>query len=116
MSRFPTEENVTKSVPEICPLSGLPLCIAGAVSEVHEKVKAPISLVIASALGAISLACQDEIDVESGSGEIGPCSLFFLTVAESGDHVFIIFFPNFQACWLSICDHKDLFIGVAAFA
>lgn len=85
MSRFPDEENVSQSVPEICPLSGLPLCIAGAVSEVHEKVKAPLPLVIASALGAISLACQDEIDVESGSGEIGPCSLFFMTIAESGD-------------------------------
>ena len=84
-SRPQAYKNITQSLPEICPLSGLPPSIAGAVSEVHEKVKAPLPLVIASALGAISLACQDEIDVESGSGEIGPCSLFFLTVAESGD-------------------------------
>ena len=74
-----------RSSPEVSPLDGLPPSLAKAVAEVHRQVKAPLAMVTASALGAISLVCQDAINVKSGAGLISPCSLFFLTISESGD-------------------------------
>jgi len=62
-----------------------PSVIKEAILEVQKNAQAPDYLVIASALGAVSLACQNEIDVRNLSGSISPCSLFFLTIAESGD-------------------------------
>jgi hypothetical protein len=64
----------------------LPPLIRDAVLEVKNNIQAPLDLVIASALGAVSLACQNAIDVQWGvSKSISPCSLFFLTIAASGD-------------------------------
>lgn len=71
--------------PEISPIWGLPALIGKAVNEVQKSAQAPLELVIASALGAISLACQDRIRVKGLAESSSPCSLFLLTIAESGD-------------------------------
>ncbi|STF43313.1 CP4-57 prophage protein [Escherichia coli] len=47
--------------------------------------QAPLGLVAASALGAVSLVCQNLIDVCRLNTLRGPVSLFFLTLAESGE-------------------------------
>ena len=67
------------------PLDALPPIIQKAVIEVQEFVKAPLALVAASALSATSLACQGLASVERASGLVGPCGLFFITIADSGE-------------------------------
>ena len=67
------------------PVEALPETIREAVKEVIGFVQAPIPLAASSALGALSLAAQGLIDVERAKGLSGPCSLFFLTMAESGE-------------------------------
>lgn len=75
-----------ETMPSISPALGLPPLIRDAVLEVERNIQAPLDLVIASALGAVSLACQNQITVQSGSNNlISPCNLFFLTIAASGD-------------------------------
>ena len=67
------------------PLDALPAAIRGAVEEVHDAVQAPAEMVASSALAVCSLAAQSLADVSRNSTLPGPCSLYFLTVAESGD-------------------------------
>ncbi|HFD2754898.1 DUF3987 domain-containing protein, partial [Escherichia coli] len=45
------------------PLSSLPPLIRDAVIEAQQITQAPLGLVAASALGAVSLVCQNLIDV-----------------------------------------------------
>lgn len=74
-----------KTTTEPKPLA-LPPLIRDAVLEVENNIKAPRDLVVASALGVVSLVCQNEIDVQWGDNKlVSPCSLFFLTIAASGD-------------------------------
>ena len=67
------------------PLDALPAAIRGAVEEVHDAVQAPAEMVASSALAVASLAAQSLADVSRSRTLPGPCSLYFLTVAESGD-------------------------------
>ncbi|MEH3312257.1 DUF3987 domain-containing protein, partial [Escherichia coli] len=67
------------------PLSSLPPLIRDAVIEAQQITQAPLGLVAASALGAVSLVCQNLIDVCRLNTLRGPVSLFFLTLAESGE-------------------------------
>ena len=67
------------------PLDALPAAIRGAVEEVQQAVQAAAEMVAASALAVCSLATQSLADVSRNSALPGPCSLYFLTVAESGD-------------------------------
>lgn len=67
------------------PITSLPPLIHDAVHAIAEEAQAPIPLVAAAALSAVSLVCQDLIDVDLYPGRSVPCSLFFLTVAESGE-------------------------------
>lgn len=67
------------------PLSALPPLIRDAVIEAQQITQAPLGLVAASALGAVSLVCQNLIDVCRLNTLRGPVSLFFLTLAESGE-------------------------------
>lgn len=67
------------------PISSLPPSIQSAVWEVQSKTQAPMALVAASALGAISLACQNSVDVCRLNGLISPCSLYLITLADSGE-------------------------------
>ncbi|RUR08561.1 DUF3987 domain-containing protein [Legionella septentrionalis] len=71
--------------PEPYPIDALPKIIRSAVGEVQNFTKAPISLVAASALSAISLASQALYDVKRAEKLTGPLSLYFLTIADSGE-------------------------------
>lgn len=77
--------NAPLSLPSEFPVNALPKIIRDAVLEVQANVKAPLALVASSALGAVSLACQNSIEVCRMSDLKSPCSLFLLTIAESGE-------------------------------
>lgn len=67
------------------PIDVLPCIIKNAINEAHQNTKAPIPLIAASALGVISLVCQQQIDVVRYNNLSGPTALFFLILAESGE-------------------------------
>src|SRR5215475_5980850 len=67
------------------PVDALPDVIRAAVTEVQAEVQAPAEMVASSALAVASLAAQSMADVARSKTLPGPCSLYFLTVAESGD-------------------------------
>lgn len=67
------------------PLASLPDSMRQAVEEVHLYVQAPVELVAASALTALSIAGQQIADVRRDNELCGPVSLYLLTVAESGE-------------------------------
>jgi len=67
------------------PLNALPVSIRGAVEEVQAAVQAPPEMVASSALAVASVATQHLADVRRSARLVGPVSLYFLTVAESGD-------------------------------
>ncbi|MBN3064897.1 DUF3987 domain-containing protein [Pectobacterium aquaticum] len=69
----------------VFPVDVLPAVIRNAVYEVSRNTQAPISLIAASALGVISLGCQNRIDVCRLNNLRSPVSLFLLTIAESGE-------------------------------
>lgn len=67
------------------PLDALPGPIKAVVQEVQGFIQAPTALVAASVLSALSAAAQGLANVERDKGLVGPCSLFFLSIAESGE-------------------------------
>jgi len=67
------------------PVNALPEAIRTVVEEVQAEVQAPAEMVASSALAVASLAAQSMADVARSKTLPGPCSLYFLTVAESGD-------------------------------
>ena len=67
------------------PLDALPDSVRYAVQEVAGFVKAPISLIATSALAALSLAIQTYTDVQRAEKLDGPCGLFLLAIADSGE-------------------------------
>lgn len=67
------------------PLDALPDAVRCAVQEVADFVKAPIPLIATSALAALSLAIQAHTDVERAERLSGPCGLFLLAIADSGE-------------------------------
>lgn len=71
--------------PEAYPLDALPDAVRCAVEEVAGFVKAPIPLIATSALAALSLAIQAHTDVERAEKLHGPCGLFLLAIADSGE-------------------------------
>ena len=75
----------TKIDSEDYPISALPDEIRLAVEEVANFTKAPVPLVAASALTAISLALQAHLDVRRAEKLQSPSSAYFLTIADSGD-------------------------------
>lgn len=76
---------LTPTEPAPYPVDVLPDLIRGAVQEVQAFVKAPTPLVASSALCSISIAVQGVVDVQRGERLVGPSSLYFLSVAESGE-------------------------------
>lgn len=85
-SAWPEPQPMTAKIePLAYPLDALPATIRAAVDEVAGYVKAPIPLVASSALTALSLATQAQIDVRRDEVLSGPVSLFVLTIAESGE-------------------------------
>lgn len=69
----------------IFPMLALPEKIRSAVFEVWQETQAPLPLVATSALSALSVACQHLFDVSRPNGMTSPCSLFFITIADSGE-------------------------------
>ena len=67
------------------PVWALPPKIRAAVEEAIAVTQAPSALVASSALAAASLAVQTKFDVKRLNGLVSPCSLFFITFAESGE-------------------------------
>jgi len=76
---------VGRSIPESYPLDVLPDTILAAVKEVHDFTKAPIPLIVSSALGALSLSVQAYVDAQRAENLSGPVGLFLLTIADSGE-------------------------------
>jgi putative DNA primase/helicase len=71
--------------PQEYPLDALPDAVRCAVQEVAGFVKAPIPLIATSALAALSLVIQAHTDVERAEKLHGPCGLFLLAIADSGE-------------------------------
>ncbi|MBC7617549.1 MAG: DUF3987 domain-containing protein [Candidatus Saccharibacteria bacterium] len=71
--------------PQEYPLDALPDAVRCAVQEVAGFVKAPIPLIATSALAALSLAIQAHVDVQRAEKLQGPCGLFLLAIADSGE-------------------------------
>lgn len=67
------------------PMEALPPRLRSVVEEVSDVVQVAPEMVASSALAVASLACQSLADVRRNAALAGPCSLFFLTVADSGD-------------------------------
>jgi hypothetical protein len=67
------------------PLEALPPLIRDAVEEVASYVQAPIAMIAASALAAVSTAVQTRFSVRRDAALSGPATLYLLTVAESGE-------------------------------
>lgn len=76
---------VGNSISESYPLDALPDTILAAVKEVHNFTKAPIPLIVSSALGALSLSVQAYIDAQRAENLSDPGGLFLLTIADSGE-------------------------------
>jgi len=54
-----------------------------AIKEVSDTVGAPVALAASAALGAVSLACQNFVNIQCPGFEGASCSLFLWTIAES---------------------------------
>ena len=67
------------------PIDALPASVRVAVQEVAGFVKAPVPMIAVSGLAALSLAVQAHHDVERADKLSGPCSLFLLAIADSGE-------------------------------
>ena len=76
---------VAQISPEPYPLDALPPRILSAVNEVQGFAQAPVALVSSAALSAVSVAAQTLYDIKRAERLTGPCSLFILTIAESGE-------------------------------
>ncbi|MCS0581002.1 DUF3987 domain-containing protein [Massilia pinisoli] len=67
------------------PIDALPSSIRGAVQEVAAFVKAPLPMVVMSALAALSLTIQAHADVKRLEKLVGPIGLFLMAIADSGE-------------------------------
>lgn len=67
------------------PVDRLPPIIREAVEQVADYVQAPMAMVAGCALSAVSAAVQTQFSVRRDARLYGPASLFFLTIAESGE-------------------------------
>ncbi len=76
---------IAKIEAQAYPLDALPDAVRCAVQEVAGFVKAPVPLIATSALAALSLAIQAHVDVQRADKLHGPCGLFLLAIAESGE-------------------------------
>ena len=67
------------------PIAALPPVLAKAILAIEAIAQVPVSLAAQSVLAAASLAAQGHINVETITGESCPTSLFFFSIAASGD-------------------------------
>jgi len=85
MTQAPTVTLVSPRRTIPYPLDALPDTLQAAVEEVHAFTKAPIPLVAASTLAALSLAAQAHADAKRAEKLQGPTGLFLLPIADSGE-------------------------------
>jgi putative DNA primase/helicase len=81
----PPQPLTAKIEAEPYPLDALPDIIRAAVEEVAGFTHAPVAMVAASALSAVSLACQALADAERAENLHSPVGLYLLTIADSGE-------------------------------
>jgi hypothetical protein len=67
------------------PIEALSPTIRGAIEAIHDIVKLPVAAAAQSVLSAAALVCQCRFNVELPTRQTVPTSLFFFTVAQSGD-------------------------------
>jgi len=67
------------------PIGALPPVLSKAILAIEAMAQVPISLAAQSILAAVSLGAQGFINVETITGQYVPASLFFLSIASSGD-------------------------------
>ncbi|GAG99794.1 unnamed protein product, partial [marine sediment metagenome] len=67
------------------PLEQLPKVVQDAILHIEDRTQAPREICATSVLGAMSVACQHLYDVQLPFGDINPLSLYFVSVAESGE-------------------------------
>lgn len=78
--RFPEFE----SADETFPWQVLPETIRGAVIEICRNDKVAVPIAVQAVMSAVSLSCQDLIWIDRRIGENSVCSLYMLTVTDTG--------------------------------
>ncbi len=71
-----------------CPVNGLPPIFSNAIYETANQTKAPLDMVANLAIGVVSLVCQNKVNVCRMAGLISPCSVFVMSVGDSGERRF----------------------------
>lgn len=85
-SEWPEPQPIADRVEaQLYPFEALPDTIRAAVAEVRAFTQAPLALVVSAALAALSLVGQHLANVRRGPKLEGPCSLYLLTVNDSGE-------------------------------
>jgi len=85
------EKNRTQPIPlrssnqSPYPINSLPDIIKNAITAYAEYGQQPISLLASSALSHVSLSCQGLANVARDNLLISPVSMYFITVASSGE-------------------------------
>ncbi len=67
------------------PFHALPSKLKDVIFAVRANTQAPLGMIAVAAISAISLACQDTLMVCRPNGMIGPCSLYLIVIADSGE-------------------------------
>jgi hypothetical protein len=67
------------------PVNALPIELLNACLEGQQLTQAPIEIIFSAAMGALSLACQDQYNVRRLNSLVSPCSLYLITIAGSGE-------------------------------
>ncbi|HHR5876700.1 TPA: YfjI family protein [Providencia alcalifaciens] len=67
------------------PLNAFPVELREAILDIEELTQAPIPLIASSVISAISLSCQNLINVEVNEKMKTPVSLFLFVIANSGE-------------------------------
>ncbi|PPU37816.1 YfjI family protein [Xanthomonas sp. CFBP 7912] len=76
---------MTRRNPDNFPANALYPLIRDAVVEMQDNLQAPLALIASSFGTAMSAACQGLVVVETPTGQERPASLFFATIADSGE-------------------------------
>ncbi|UPQ70155.1 YfjI family protein [Kluyvera ascorbata] len=67
------------------PLRAFPESIRETIRDIQERTQAPIELISSSVIGAMSLACQNTVNVKLNESVTAPVSLFLFVIANSGE-------------------------------
>jgi len=85
MAPQPLEIRASIGEPAEFPIEALSPMIRTAIEAIAEIVQVPVSLAAQSVLSAVALGAQGYINVQNLVGQSVPVSLFFFTIATSGD-------------------------------